>query len=291
MVGGTFSHLTQITAGALTPDQLLPYVRAVSGLESRLCGGCALHHGGGHAVLVAYPAGKPTDAASVDAAVAEALTLPGLERLTTIAAVRPSAAPPDAECSQDAYWSLPLPLPLPGGRAGQKLRNLLRRAARETTIGQDGGPGSWTEEHAAMAAAFVRRKGEALDAGSAYIFNKLGGYLAAAPEARLFSARDAEGRLLACAIGDYSSFATAFYMFAFRSPVAPPGTADALLAALAAEGQARGHGLLNLGLGMGAGVSFFKKKWGATPFLPCVETSWAPKAEQRRGWFSRIFGH
>lgn len=291
MVGGAFSQLTQITAGALTPDQLLPYVRAVSGLESRVCAGCVLHHGGGHAVLVAYPAGKPADAAAVDAAVAEALALPGLEHLTTIAAVRPGAAPTDAECSEDAYWSLPLPLSLPGGRAGRKLRNLLRRAARETTIDQSGGAGSWTEEHAALAAAFTQKKGAALDAGSVYIFNRLGDYLAAAPGARLFSARDAGGRLLACAIGDYSSFTTAFYMFAFRSPVAPPGTADALLAALAAEGEARGHGLLNLGLGMGPGVRFFKKKWGATPFLPCVETSWRPGQEKRRGWFSRIFGH
>ncbi|MDE7372282.1 MAG: translation initiation factor IF-2, partial [Desulfovibrio sp.] len=108
---------------------------------------------------------------------------------------------------------------------------------------------------------------------------------------RLFSAWDAAGRLLACAIGDYSSFSTAFYMFAFRSPDAPPGTADALLAALAAEGAERGHSLLNLGLGMGAGVSFFKKKWGATPFLPCVETSWSPRPEKKRGWLARIFGH
>ena len=80
-------------------------------------------------------------------------------------------------------------------------------------------------------------------------------------------------------------------MFAFRSPDAPPGTADGLLAALAAEGAERGHSLLNLGLGMGTGVSFFKKKWGATPFLPCVEPSWSPRPEKKRGWLGRIFGH
>ena len=137
----------------------------------------------------------------------------------------------------------------------------------------------------------MKKKGSLLEDGSVYIFNKLGDYLAAAPEARLFSARDAAGRLLACAIGDYSSFSTAFYMFAFRSPSAPPGTADALLAALAAEGAERGHSLLNLGLGMGPGVSFFKKKWGARPSLPCVETSWSPTPEKRRGWLARMFGH
>lgn len=291
MVGSTASHLAQITAVALTPDQLLPYVRAVSGLETCLCGGCALHHGGGHAVLVAYPLAKPTDSSAVDAAVAEAVSMPGLERLTVIAATRPTTAPAHAECSEDAYWSLPLPLTFPRGRPGQKLRNLLRHAHRDITIEQNGAPDAWTRDHVALAEAFIEEKGKVLDAGSISIFSRLGEYLAVAPEARLFSARDAGGRLLACAIGDYSSFTTAFYMFAFRSPAAPPGTADALLAALAAEGASRGHGLLNLGLGIGPGVRFFKKKWGATPFLPCVETSWTPVQKKRRGWLTRILGH
>lgn len=291
MVAGTASQLAHITGAALTPDQLLPYVRAVSGLESRLCGGCALHHGGGHAVLVAYPPGTPEDADAMDAAVAEALTLPGLAHITVIAAARPTVAPAEATITQDAYWSLPLPLVMPAGRPGQKLRNLLRRATREVSIEQTGGPGVWTAEHSALAEAFIEKKRQALDEGSSYIFRRLGDYLAAAPQARLFSARDAAGRLLACAIGDFSSFSTAFYMFAFRSPEAPPGTADALLAALAAEGAARGHSLLNLGLGMSEGVSFFKKKWGARPFLSCVETSWAPRPEKRRGWLARLFGN
>lgn len=290
MVAGNALQLAEVTAQAITPDQIIPYVRAVSGLESRLCGGCALHHGGGQAVLVAYPAGKPDDMAAVDAAVAEALALPGLEHITVIAAGRPAAAPATAESTADAYWSLPLPLAHPSGRAGQKTRNLVRRAGRDITIDQGGGPGAWTPEHAALAESFIEKKGDALDAGSIHIFRKLGDYLAAAPEARLFSARDASGRLLACAIGEYASFTTAFYMFAFRAPDAPPGTADALLSALAAEGAERGHGVLNLGLGMGAGVSFFKKKWGATPFLPCVETAWTPAPPKKRGWLSRMFG-
>lgn len=290
MVGANALRLAELTAQAITPDQLLPYVRAVSGLESRLCGGCALHHGGGQAVLVAYPAGKPDDMAAADAAVAEALAMPGLERITVISAGRPAAAPATAESTEDAYWSLPLPLVPPPGRPGQKVRNLLRRAGREITIEQGGGADAWTPDHAALAEAFIEKKGDTLDAGSIYIFRKLGDYLAGAPDARLFSARNPSGRLLACAIGDFSSFTTAFYMFAFRAPDAPPGTADALLSALAAEGAARGHALLNLGLGMGAGVSFFKKKWGAAPFLPCVETSWTPEAPKKRGWLSKILG-
>ena len=152
---------------------------------------------------------------------------------------------------------------------------------------QSGGPDCWTAEHAALVEDFCRAR--ALEPGSVHIFRHLEAYLAAAPQARLFSARCRDGGLAGCAIGDYSSFSTAFYMFAFRCPDAPPGTADALLAALAAEAEARGHGLLNLGLGIHPGVAFFKKKWGASLFLPCVETGWSVRAA-KKSWLARLLG-
>ncbi|MDY3810035.1 GNAT family N-acetyltransferase [Desulfovibrio porci] len=274
--------LARITAQAVVPEQLLPYVGAVSGLRPRLFGECVGHLGEGEVVLVGYPPRDPRDARAVDAAVDEALALPGLTRITVLAAARPHAAPSDAPSGEDAFWSLPLPLP----PAGQKLRNMLRRAARDIVIEQ-GGADSWTAEHAALVEDFCRARADALEPGSVHIFRHLAAYLAAAPQARLFSARRADGVLVGCAIGDYSSFSTAFYMFAFRRPDAPPGTADALLAALAAEGAERGHGLLNLGLGIHPGVAFFKKKWGASAFLPCVETSWTL---QKKGWLTRLLG-
>ncbi len=212
----------------------------------------------------------------------EALTLSGLARITVLAAARPHAAPPGAPSVEDVFWSLPLPLP-PGG---QKLRNMLRRAARDI-VTEQGGADSWTAEHAALVEDFCCARADVLEASSVHIFRHLDAYLAAAPQARLFSARRAGGVLAGCAIGDYSSFSTAFYMFAFRRPDAPPGTADALLAALAAEGAERGHSLLNLGLGIHPGVAFFKKKWGASAFLSYVETSWSP---QRKGWLARLLG-
>ena len=271
-----------VTAGAVTPDQLLPYVTAVSGLGSRLFGQCVGHYCEGQIVLVGYPLGRPLDAAAVDAAVAEALRFPGLEHITVLAAARPSAAPDRAVCSEDSYWSLPLPVPAPG----QKLRNMLRRAGRDVAVTQ-GGAESWGPEHTALVQDFCSRR--KLEPGLLHIFSQLPAYLAAAPEARLFSARLADGTLVACAIGDYSSLSTAFYMFAFRLPVAPPGTADTLLAAVAEEGTARGHSLLNLGLGIDAGIGFFKQKWGASPFLPCVECGWDIKPA-KKGWLARLFG-
>ena len=84
-----------------------------------------------------------------------------------------------------------------------------------------------------------------------------------------------------------------FYLFAFRSPESPPGTADALLDALAAEGIRRGHTLLNLGLGINPGIVFFKRKWNATILRPHVETSWAVQRPQEAGLLGslkKLFG-
>jgi lysylphosphatidylglycerol synthetase-like protein (DUF2156 family) len=76
-------------------------------------------------------------------------------------------------------------------------------------------------------------------------------------------------------------------MFSFRNPeLAPPGSSDLLLAHLVEEARARGQTRMNLGLGVNAGVAFFKRKWGAAPFLPYVEVSWdiaAPSLVTRLG--------
>ena len=79
---------------------------------------------------------------------------PKQTEITVLAAARPHAAPSDAPSGEDAFWSLPLPLP----PAGQKLRNMLRRAARDIVIEQ-GGADSWTAEHAALVEDFCRAEG------------------------------------------------------------------------------------------------------------------------------------
>ena len=91
----------------------------------------------------------------------------------------------------------------------------------------------------------------------------------------LVSARLANGRLAAFSVGEYAGLATAFYMFSFRDPgIAPPGTTDLLLSQLLAEASERGHTKMNLGLTVNEGISFFKRKWGAVPFLPYVQVTW-----------------
>lgn len=281
--------LARLTSAAVVPDQLVPYVAAVSGLETSVMAGCALHRAGGEAVLVAYPPGDPLSRSKADEAVRLACQQPGIEHLTVLAAARPEAAPADAVSGQDFYWQIDLP---PAPYAG-KLKNMLRRAAAELAVERASGCGAWSREHADLMEDFCRRKRGALAGDTVFLFEQLDKYLDQVPDALLFSARKGDGRLAGLAIGDYTAFGTAFYMFAFRSEDAPPGTADLLLDALAGEGAQRGHSCLNLGLGINPGIEFFKRKWGASKGLPYVETSWTlarKRPARKAGWFRRLFG-
>lgn len=114
-----------------------------------------------------------------------------------------------------------------------------------------------------------------LAAGTRRIYGKLSRYLAESPGSLMVSARLSDGRLAAFSVGEYAGLHTAFYMFAFRNAeIAPPGATDLLLCRLLEEAQERGHKRMNLGLGLNEGIGFFKRKWGAEPFLPYVQTTW-----------------
>lgn len=278
--------LNYATARAVTPDQLLPYVAAVSAPETTIIASSLLHTYGDNAVLVAYPLHDPLDAEAAAKAIAEVLLMPSIRHISVLSASRPREAPPDATSSKDTYWQLPLPVPAPHA----KLRNMLKRASQEVDIDTGTGITAWTQEHQKLAQEFIKNKAS-LDDGSRYLFAKIPDYLAGAPDALLFSGRrKTNGELVALTVGDYSALSTCFYMFAFRSPAAPPGVADLLLQKLAEEGVKRGHERLNLGLGINAGIEFFKKKWQAQKFLPYVETSWNIQPKSQKGFFARLFG-
>jgi hypothetical protein len=257
-----------VTAQALIPEQVIPYVRAVSELKPRMLGPCVGYEKQGEVVLVGYPLHDPEDAGAMAEAVGLALCLPGLRRITVLGPARPPQAPESAAIEEDWYYSLPVPAPLPG----QKTRNLLRRAGRELTVERGG---AWGEDHTALVQQYLNER--SLAAGTRHIFKNLPRYLAESPSSLLVSARLADRRLAAFSVGEYASLTTAFYMFSFRDPeIAPPGAADHLLAHLLDEARSRGHSKMNLGLSVNQGIGFFKRKWGAAPFLPYVQTTWEP---------------
>lgn len=301
------SRWASFTAEAAVPEQLVPYVRAVSDLEPLECGGFLAWRSGPRLVLIGHAAGllpsgsgqsgagpsglnpsAPSDAGRLDAAVREAVSLRGVESLTVLSPFRPDAAPERAVSgTPDAYWGIPLPADPAGMPYAQKLRNQLRRARRDILIAREG----WKPDHADLVESYIRSR--PLAPGTRHLFRRIGPYVEAVPDALLFAARDGEGALQGFAVGDYTALGTVFYLFAFRAPQSPPGTADALLDALAAEGIRRGHALLNLGLGINPGIVFFKRKWGAVILRPHVETSWTaepPQGTGLLGTLKKLFG-
>lgn len=277
------NELENITSRAIVPDQLLPYVKAVSGMTSAPCGKCVLHRYENVAVLVAYDPTEPIGCEGMDDAVEKALNFPGLDQLTVLGPASPKLAPRKHVRQNDQYWGIKLE----NLEKSAKLRNTLKRAGRDLTVESARGADAWGAEHEKLIADFCARKKAGLSEESIYLFGQLKKYLAEAPDAMLFSVRDGKGALSGCAIGDYSSFSMAFYMFAFRYRDATPGTSDLLLDAIIGEAQNRGYDTINLGLGINGGVEFFKRKWGAVPLFPYVECSWKIK---RKGFLARILG-
>jgi len=272
-----------VTAQAQTPEQVIPYVCAVSELKPRMLGACVGYEREGEVVLVGYPLHDPKDAKAMAEAVGLALRLPGLRRITVIGPARPPQAPESAAIAEDWYYSLPVPAPPPG----QKTRNLLRRAARELTVERGG---SWGEDHAALVRRYLNER--PLAAGTRRIYERLPRYLAQSSGSLLASARLADGRLAALSVGEFAGLATAFYMFSFRDPgAAPPGTADLLLAQLLEEASGRGHTKMNLGLAVNEGIGFFKRKWGAVPFLPYMQTTWEIASPRISSVLAGLFRH
>jgi hypothetical protein len=275
-------HLAGVTAAAAVPEQVVAYVCAVAGSQPQRVGSCVGYASDNEFVLVGYPLHDPWDTGAMTAAVDQALKLPGLRRITVIGPVRPPQAPEGSPTTADGYVFVSIPHPPPV----QKLRNLLRRAGRVLAIEREGACGG---EHMALIQSYLDQRH--LAAGTQHIFRQLPRYLAASPGSLMFSARLSDGSLAAFSVGEFGSLHTAFYMFCFRHPgLAPPGSTDLLLSALLEEARERGLMRMNLGLGVNGGVRFFKRKWGAAPFLPYVQVSWEPAAPKMFRRLRGLFG-
>jgi hypothetical protein len=273
-------RLDRISARAVVPEQIICYVKAVGGGTPRLFESCLGYEFEDSLVLIGYPLHDSWDEQALRDSLDTALAASTARRITVLAASCPLQAIPETakeHQTSDFYLSLPIPGPAPG----QKLRNMLRRAGRELHLEQ----GRTLEaDHTALIRRYVQDR--FLTPATRHIFENIPAYLAACPGALLISARLADGRLAGYTIGDFSSLTTAFYMFAFRNPeVAPPGTADLLLHALLQESEQRGQQRINLGLGITPPINYFKRKWGAVPFLPYHETSWERKPED---WLQKV---
>lgn len=125
--------------------------------------------------------------------------------------------------------------------------------------------GDFGREHQKLVKAFLSRHG--LSREQRILFKSLPTYLKTSTTVRLLEAR--RGRELAAfTVMDLGSADYGFYVFNFRSTkINVPGASDLLFHEMVKAAQAAGKQALNLGLGIHPGISRFKEKWGAAPFV------------------------
>ncbi len=292
-------NLEQSTWQARTPDQLLPYVHAVSTVTSYILGDYTVHMNGSHAILVGYSFSGVDKPSLLDEAVAHLLSLEIVEHITVLAPTRSRFTPEHATVTKDAYYILNLPLSL---SQQKNVASMCHRAQKHISIQiTEGGKQEqhtekkqlWTGEHQELLLQYIRRP--QINAAMGSIFQCLERYCRQPQHVCLFSAYDnTSGALQGFTVGDFNSWHMAFYMFALRLPTAVPGVAETLLYSLLQEAQNRGYSQCNLGLGINAGIRFFKEKWGAKPHLPLVQCSWEKHAIQEpssaKSWWARMLG-
>ena len=240
---------------AYLPEHLPDFVGPVSGAEPFICQNYLFFFTKKHLIFNGYPLEPDSDSPdqvydivckrfrpSTVAVIAQDLWLPAeqYEHLTT-----------------DSYYRLDLPLaPIDGAVA-----YMLRRAQSDLQVSR----GRFGKEHKKIIKAFLAR--HRFNRRQKYLFKQISHYLKATDSAVLFEARK-QNKLVAFNIVDLGAAEYAFYLFSFRSgKIKIPGASDLLFQAMVNQAQAEGKKAVNLGLGVNAGIRYFKEKWGGLPFL------------------------
>ncbi len=249
-----------IVDNAYIPEHLPHYVTAISRTEPSLVGDYVVHTNGVQLIFVGYPLSVKYDETQMLESLdeAEARFRPSL--ISILAPTFSTTRKTFVSSPPDSYYRLDISqIEIP-----QKTRNMLTRAQREVSVRI----GHFGREHKKLIDAFLQEKH--LDEAARYIFQRVPEYVKC-DTALVFEARNVRGDLVAFDVAELAARQYAFYMFNFRSRKHKiPGTSDLLLAHIIEQGRAAGKRFINLGLGINPGVAFFKKKWGAKPFLEHV---------------------
>lgn len=288
--------LDRIASYAYVPEHIPAYVSSVTMAEPFLLGAYLCYVRGDHLAFIGYPLDRESTGEEMEMALRQALRefrpkslslvsgdiSPGLEKgIGTRGGPshrkrgkeRPWGAGGPTKSGQSPLWleakDMQAPdwyyrLELARLRVPPKVANMIRRASREVRVERGGTLGP---EHESMIQSFLYSR--PMDPGTQEIFQHVPHYVNSVSTARLYSALDARGRLVAFDVGEFGAEGYAFYMFNFRSLDAlVPGASDLLLHEMIKEARASGKAFLNLGLGINPGVSYFKEKWGGVRFLP-----------------------
>lgn len=275
----TSAERAHILEHAYVPEHLPHYVTAISQTEPFLIGDFVAHVRGAELIFVGYSLDENFDAARMLDALERARARFKPRTVSLLAPALPDTLHDCTPLPPDEYYRLDVTtLAIP-----QKTRNMLTRARRDLTTRE----GKFGKEHQRLVEEFLRA--HRLDDATRAIFQRVHEY-AKCPTVAVIEARDARGNLVAFDLADFGATQYAFYMFNFRATqYHVPGASDLLLAHIIERARAESKRYVNLGLGIDAGVAFFKRKWGAVPFLKhCACIQQPSRAEAWLGLFDQL---
>jgi hypothetical protein len=248
-----------ILRNAHIPEHMPDYVVAITGMEPFLFRNHVLYRRGKVLVVVGYPLVGECTEEGLRTCLEEATEDFRPETLSLLAPRLPDWKRPDQRGKEDAYYRIDLR----GLHPRSKVMNMLRRASAEVSCEKGDRLG---EGHVGLIRDFIGSR--KLDDGTRFILERVPDYVNSVPTAVVFSAQARSGGLAAFTVAEFGARDYGFYMFNFRSEACTvPGVSDLLLQAAMQTAHAEGKCFMNLGLGIHEGVAFFKKKWGARPFL------------------------
>lgn len=268
----TLSENRYITNHAHVPEHLPHYVSAISRTEPFLVGDFVVHVRESLLIFIGYPLNGPFNEAQFLDALADTKACFKPETVSLIAPTIPPVLQEYRPSASDAYYRIDLTR----FSVSQKNRNMLARARQNLSVSI----GGFDREHKKLIDSFLRQK--RFDQNTKFIFQHIKEY-ARCETALIFDARNQRGDLVAFDVAEFGARNYAFYMFNFRSPKHHvPGVSDLLLAQIIEHARETGQRYINLGLGINPGVAFFKKKWGAVPFLDYVSAE--QEANRQESW-------
>lgn len=251
---------------AWVPEHLVDYVVAVSGKEPFLLGDHLCYVAADTVAVVGYPLSRPFPLQELVQLLEEIRNGFRPREISLLAPEIPSWRGLEPKRPKDHYFRLELG----EFRLESKVRNMLKRASRELEVHE----GNQMERaHEDLLEEFLAHRD--LSKESQAVLRALPRYVRIASPLVL-SALGRRGRLVAFSVGHMAGGDYGFYMFNVSSKTwRVPGGSDLLLHALVERARKEGKRFLNLGLGIGPGVRFFKEKWGANPFVPYLEANYS----------------
>lgn len=260
-----------VAENAYVPEHVPGYVSAISPAEPYLVGDYLCYRSERRIVFIGYPLNAAFDEAGMAQALSTAISRSAPE---SVAVTAPSLSALGASCraaDTDRYYRLDLS----AQRLNRNVEGMIRRASRELELEHGARIG---DEHGRLIAEFLGSR--PLTEETRSIFERVPAYVSSVSTAAVFGARNRSGDLVAFDVAEFGARDYAFYQFNFVSRSRyVPGVADLLLHEVVRAARSQGKRYVNLGLGINEGLTRFKRKWGAVPFLDYACCRYRPRRQ------------